>query len=179
MNRRHQDCQSWTRNRGSTQKDLPCNQELLRSSCAGVLWSGRECVPEGHNSGTLRLIRPDAHRLRHRHFSSPGSTQVNRHEALALRFQGLSSVAFEGCPHSVARTSQARLVVPSEPFDATSPTARPFVAGTGSVSSTSTMSASWPFMPSVCRQSRSASNFDGNCVPLSMHWQGAHVRRAD
>src|SRR2546425_10550799 len=50
---------------------------------------------------------------------SPGSTQVHRHEALALRFQSLSSVAFEGCLHSVARTSQARLVVPPEPFDAT------------------------------------------------------------
>src|SRR5436309_5239649 len=51
--------------------------------------------------------------------SSPGSTQVHRHEALALRFQSLSSVTFEGCLHSVARTSQARLVVPPELFDAT------------------------------------------------------------
>src|SRR3989441_11998694 len=50
---------------------------------------------------------------------SPGSTQVHRHEALALRFQSLSSVTFEGCLHSVARTSQARLVVPPELFDAT------------------------------------------------------------
>src|SRR3989454_4827484 len=50
---------------------------------------------------------------------SPGSTQVNRHEVFALRFQCLSSVTFEGCLHAVARTSQARLVVPSEPFDAT------------------------------------------------------------
>src|SRR5438132_9955419 len=49
---------------------------------------------------------------------SPSSTQVNRHEVLALRFQSLSSVTFEGCLHSVARTSQARLVVPPEPFDA-------------------------------------------------------------
>src|SRR5437879_6057149 len=49
---------------------------------------------------------------------SPGSTQVHRHEVLALRFQSLSSVTFEGCLHSVARTSQARLVVPPEPFDA-------------------------------------------------------------
>src|SRR2546422_5275699 len=49
---------------------------------------------------------------------SPGSTQVHRHEVLALRFQSLSSVAFEGCLHSVARTRQARLVVPPEPFDA-------------------------------------------------------------
>src|SRR5215470_10216073 len=50
---------------------------------------------------------------------SPGSTQVHRHEALTLRFQRLSSITFEGCRHSVARTSQARLVVPPEPFDAT------------------------------------------------------------
>src|SRR2546426_12251662 len=49
---------------------------------------------------------------------SPGSTQVHRHEVLALRFQSLSSVTFEGCLHSVARTRQARLVVPPEPFDA-------------------------------------------------------------
>src|SRR3989441_9656279 len=49
---------------------------------------------------------------------SPCSTQVNRHEVLALRFQSLSSVTFEGCLHSMARTSQARLVVPPEPFDA-------------------------------------------------------------
>src|SRR5436189_6469058 len=47
------------------------------------------------------------------------STQVHRHEALALRFQSLSFVTFEGCLHSVARTRQARLVVPPEPFDAT------------------------------------------------------------
>src|SRR2546426_6870792 len=49
---------------------------------------------------------------------SPRSTQVHRHEVLALRFQSLSSVTFEGCLHSVARTRQARLVVPPEPFDA-------------------------------------------------------------
>src|SRR5438132_950430 len=60
----------------------------------------------GHRDSTL--ISP----------SSPGSTQVNRHEVLALRFQSLSSVTFEGCLHSMARTSQARLVVPPEPFDA-------------------------------------------------------------
>src|SRR2546422_3377310 len=52
---------------------------------------------------------------------SPGSPQVNRHEVLALRLQSLSSVTFEGCRHVVARTSQARLVVPPEPFDATCP----------------------------------------------------------
>src|SRR5712692_11180282 len=46
-------------------------------------------------------------------------TQVNRYETLALRFQSPSSVTFESCLHSVARTSQARLVVPPEPFDAT------------------------------------------------------------
>src|SRR3989449_9370856 len=48
---------------------------------------------------------------------SPRSTQVHRHEVLALRFQSLSSVTFEGCLHSMARTRQARLVVPPEPFD--------------------------------------------------------------
>src|SRR2546426_12750079 len=53
------------------------------------------------------------------HSYSPGSTQVNRYETLALRFQSLSSVTFESCLHSVARPSQARLVVPPEPFDAT------------------------------------------------------------
>src|SRR2546429_8865782 len=47
------------------------------------------------------------------------STQVHRHQALALRFQSLSSVTFQGCLHSVARTSQACLVVPPELFDAT------------------------------------------------------------
>src|SRR6266511_254484 len=74
----------------------------------------------GHTPPLLgELIRPDQHRLRDHHSYSPGSTQVNRHEALALRFQGLSSVTFEGCLHSVAGTSQARLVVPSEPFDPT------------------------------------------------------------
>src|SRR5207253_10538577 len=34
-------------------------------------------------------------------YSSSGRTQVHRHEALALRFQSLSSVTFEGCLHSV------------------------------------------------------------------------------
>src|SRR5438128_8911035 len=64
------------------------------------------------------LVRPDQQRLLDRQSYSPGSTQVNRHEALALRFQSLSSVTFESCLHSVARTSQACLVVPPEPFDA-------------------------------------------------------------
>src|SRR5690348_16789925 len=50
---------------------------------------------------------------------SPGSTQVHRHEAIALRFQSLASATFEGCFHSVARTREACIVVPSEPFDAT------------------------------------------------------------
>jgi hypothetical protein len=33
--------------------------------------------------------------------SPPGRTQVHRHEALALRFQSLSSVTLEGCLQSV------------------------------------------------------------------------------
>src|SRR5712692_9712572 len=66
------------------------------------------CVPPG-------LPRPDDGFLSY----SPSGTQINRHEVFALRFQCLSSVTFEGCLHAVARTSQARLVVPPEPFDAT------------------------------------------------------------
>src|SRR2546427_52414 len=81
---------------------------LRRSGLGGHLKPaiGGQLKP-GHRDSTL--ISP----------YSPGSTQVNRHEVLALRFQSLSSVTFEGCLHSVARTSQARLVIPPEPFGAT------------------------------------------------------------
>src|SRR5713101_6444517 len=71
-------------------------------------------------AGSLNdLVRPDQQRLLDRQSYSPGSTRVNRYETLALRFQSPSSVTFESCLHSVARTSQARLVAPPEPFDAT------------------------------------------------------------
>src|SRR5207249_4457941 len=61
----------------------------------------------------IRAVRAIVRRL------SPGSAQVHRHEVLALRFQSPSSVTFEGCLHSVARASQARLVKPPEPLGAT------------------------------------------------------------
>src|SRR5207245_4021664 len=55
LNRRHQDFQSWNTRRGRAQKSLPCNQEVIRSSCAGVVRSDQECAPDGHILGTLHL----------------------------------------------------------------------------------------------------------------------------
>ena len=49
-----------------------------------------------HRSVTARSSSDCSHS-----WSLPGRTQVHRHEALALRFQSLSSVTFEGCLHSV------------------------------------------------------------------------------
>src|SRR5215470_18432889 len=49
---------------------------------------------------------------------SPYGTEVERHEALALRFQCLASVTFESCFQSIARSSQGRLIEPPELFDA-------------------------------------------------------------
>jgi hypothetical protein len=56
LNRRHQDFQSWNTNRGSTRQSLPCNHEVIQSSCAQVLWNDQECADEGHNVGTLFCI---------------------------------------------------------------------------------------------------------------------------
>src|SRR5258705_13328714 len=50
-------------------------------------------------------------------FQSSGGTQVERHEALALRFQSLSSIAFEGRLCLVIPTGQIRVVAP-EALDA-------------------------------------------------------------
>src|SRR5713101_3746630 len=78
---------------------------LIERSRSGGRWPSRG--PVRGLAGTCRdptreLIRPDKHRVRDRQSYSPGSTQVNRHEALVLRFQGLSSVTFEGCLHTVS-----------------------------------------------------------------------------
>src|SRR6516162_5095758 len=78
--------------------------------------SGQRSFPDRSRSDLIRSSQP---RLRARHSGSPGSTQVKRHKALALRFQSLSSVTFESRLHSVARTGQARLVESPEPFYST------------------------------------------------------------
>ena len=48
-----EDFQFWRTNRGSTQKSLRPNQELIRSSWAGVLWRDQECARVEHIWGTL------------------------------------------------------------------------------------------------------------------------------
>src|SRR5437870_8050427 len=50
---------------------------------------------------------------------SPGGTQVNRHEPIALRLQSLSSVAFEGGSYLATRTGQTRLVIAPQTFGTT------------------------------------------------------------
>src|SRR5438128_5344705 len=50
---------------------------------------------------------------------SPGGTQVNRHEPIALRLQSLSSVAFEGGSYLATRTGQTRLVIAPQAFGTT------------------------------------------------------------
>jgi len=69
------------------------------------------------SGGSAELIRatqlpdpPVAAASRDRHRSSPGGTQVQRHKALAFRFQGPSSVTFESCFHSLVQLGQRRLV---------------------------------------------------------------------
>jgi len=109
-----------------------CSNRVGTPSCAHVADSSNgKCRTTAKTSGAFsggsaELIRatqlpdpPVAAALRDRHHASPGGTQVQRHKALAFRFQRLSSVTFESCFHSLVRTGQGRLIEPPEPFDAT------------------------------------------------------------
>ena len=66
---------------------------------SALLGAGQSCRAIAGSPNDL--VRPDQQRPPGSSFLLTGRTSIDRYEALALRFQGLSPLTFEGCLHSV------------------------------------------------------------------------------